>query len=148
MSYNKGGRPLKYNNANDLNNRIQEYYDYSEEHNKVLSITGLCWFLGVDRTTLLNYETMMFEHEGYKNISDDMKLEFLNTIKDAKQRIEFEYEQALFNKNSAVGAIFTLKNNYKWVDKQEIEQSGETTVNTNTALSGLSKEELKELLRE
>lgn len=50
----------------------------------------------------------------------------INSIKRAKQRVESEYEQALFNKNSAVGAIFTLKNNYKWVDKQEVEQTNKT----------------------
>ena len=51
-----------------------------------------------------------------------MKVKYIDTIKRAKARIESGYEQALFNKNSAVGAIFTLKNNYKWVDKQEIVQ--------------------------
>ena len=57
-----------------------------------------------------------------KSVDDDMKTKYRDTIKRAQARIESGYEQALFNKNSAVGAIFTLKNNYNWVDKQEIVQ--------------------------
>ena len=144
---NKGGRPPKYSTNEAIQNRIDEYYQYCEDKEKVLSITGLCWFLGVDRATLCKYENL-FEVEGYKNISNEEKEKILNTVKEAKQRIEFEYEQALFNKNSATGAIFTLKNNYGWKDKQEIEQTGETTVNTKIDLTGMSTEDIKKLLDE
>lgn len=122
---NKGGRPLKFKTPEELEERIEEYYEYAKKNNEVLSITGLAMFLDVSRTTLLNYETM-FDNEGYESVSDDVKLAFMNSIKRAKAKVEHAYEQALFNKNSAVGAIFTLKNNYKWVDKQEIEQSNKT----------------------
>ena len=61
-----------------------------------------------------------------KRVDDSAKDRYINTIKRAKARIEMEYEQALFKKNSVVGAIFTLKNNYKWIDKQEVEQTNKT----------------------
>lgn len=122
---NKGGRPLKFKSPEELEERIQEYYEYTEERKEILSITGLAMYLDISRTTLLNYETM-FDNGGYDSVSDDVKVAFMNSIKRAKRRVEHAYEQALFNRNSAVGAIFTLKNNYKWVDKQEIEQTNKT----------------------
>jgi hypothetical protein len=125
MSKNKGGRPLKFKTPEELENRIQEYYEYAEEHKEVLSVTGLAWYLDVDRLTLLRYENM-FDGELYKDIDDDVKVKYCTSIKRAKAKVEHAYEQALFNKNSAVGAIFTLKNNYNWVDKQEIKQTNET----------------------
>ena len=66
------------------------------------------------------------DNELLKSVPDDVKVLFRDTIKRAKARIEAGYEQTLFNKNSAVGGIFTLKNNYGWVDKQEIKQTNET----------------------
>lgn len=122
---NKGGRPLKFKTPEELEERIEEYYKWAKENNKHITVTGLAWFLDVDRQTLLNYENSL-DNDWLKSIPDDVKVEFIGSIKKAKQRIEMEYEEGLFNKNSAVGSIFTLKNNYKWVDKQEVEQTNKT----------------------
>lgn len=117
-------RPLKFKTPEELEKRIEEYFEYAKDNKEVPTVSGLAWFLGTNRQTLLNYQE---ENENlFKSISDDVKVKFFDTIKRAKARIESGYEQALFNKNSAVGAIFTLKNNYKWVDKQEVEQTNKT----------------------
>lgn len=113
-------RPLKFKSPEELGSRIEEYFKYAEEKKEVATVSGLAWFLGTNRQTLLNYQE---ENDVlFKSVTDDVKVKYFDTIKRAKARIESGYEQALFNKNSAVGAIFTLKNNYKWVDKQEIVQ--------------------------
>lgn len=105
-----------------MSERIEEYFSLCEKDKIIPTITGLAYTLNTTRKTLLEYENSN-ENSRLKGVEDSVKAEYINTIKRAKQRIEMEYEQALFNKNSVVGAIFTLKNNYGWVDKQEIQQT-------------------------
>lgn len=70
------------------------------------TISGIAFVLGFSRTALLNYE-------------DDE--EFVSTVKEAKRRVELYAEQKLYSKHTQ-GVIFSLKNNFKWKDRQEIEQ--------------------------
>lgn len=119
-SKNKGGRPLKFKSPEELQKKIDEYYKWAKDNKKHITITGLAWFLETNRQTLLNYENE--NSDLYKNIKNSEKVKFIDAIKNAKARIEMEYEESLFYKNSSVGAIFTLKNNYGYVDKQEIVQ--------------------------
>jgi len=126
MSNNKRvGRPFKFTDPDKLDKQIEEYFIWCKDNNKIPTVTGLAVYLDSDRLTLLNYENCL-DNEAYEELGYEVKVRLINSIKRAKQRVESEYEQALFNKNSAVGAIFTLKNNYKWVDKQEIEQTSKT----------------------
>lgn len=117
---NKGGRPLKFKSPEELQKKIDEYYKWAKDNNKHVTITGLAWFLETNRQTLLNYENE--NSDLYKNIKNSEKVKFIDAIKNAKARIEMEYEESLFYKHSSVGGIFTLKNNFGWVDKQEIVQ--------------------------
>lgn len=119
---NKGGRPLKFKSPEELQEKIDEYYQWAKDNKKHITITGLAWFLDTNRNTLLKYEECLDNDELLKSVDDKVKVEFVNTIKRAKARIEMEYEETLYNKNSAVGGIFVLKNNYGYVDKQEIVQ--------------------------
>lgn len=121
----RANKPLKFKSPEELEERIQEYYEWAKDNNKHITMSGLAWYLGTNRQTLLNYENCL-EDDWLKSVPDDVKVLYVDSIKRAKQRIEMEYEEGLFNKNSAVGAIFTLKNNYKWVDKQEVEQTNKT----------------------
>lgn len=120
---NKGGRPLKFKSPEELQNKIDAYYEWAKENKKHITITGLAWFLDTNRQTLLRYEEE--DSELLKSVSEDVRQAFRDTVKRAKARIEMEYEESLYNKNSAVGAIFTLKNNYNYVDKQEVAQKVE-----------------------
>lgn len=121
----RANKPLKFKSPGELEGRIQEYYEWAKDNNKHITMSGLAWYLGCSRTTLLNYENSL-ESDWLKSVPDDVKTLYVDSIKRAKHRIEMEYEEGLFNKNSAVGAIFTLKNNYKWIDKQEVEQTNKT----------------------
>lgn len=122
---NKGGRPFRFTNPDKLDMQIEEFFIECKDNKIIPTITGLAVYLDTDRHTLLNYENCL-DNPAYEELDYDVKVRLITSIKRAKQRVESEYEQALFNKNSAVGAIFTLKNNYKWVDKQEIEQTNKT----------------------
>lgn len=115
-----GGRPPFYQTVEELQERINEYWDYIKgdlEHPDPKqrrwpehpTITGLALYLGfTSRQAILNYQE---------------KEEFVDAIKEAKLRVEAAYEQALFGKNAA-GPIFALKN-FNWTDKQEIDQKTE-----------------------
>ncbi|HAT4117495.1 TPA: hypothetical protein I9Z52_002915 [Clostridium perfringens] len=120
---NKGGRPLKFKSPEELQAKIDAYYEWAKENKKHITITGLAWFLDTNRQTLIRYEED--DSELLKSVSEDVRQAFRDTVKRAKARIEMEYEESLYNKNSAVGAIFTLKNNYNYVDKQEVAQKVE-----------------------
>ena len=122
---NKGGRPFKFTDPDKLDSQIEDFFEWCNKNKKIPTVTGLAVHLDTDRHTLLNYGNSL-EDAAYDKLDYDVKVRLITSIKRAKQRVESEYEQALFNKNSAVGAIFTLKNNYKWVDKQEVEQTNKT----------------------
>jgi len=124
MAKNQGGRPLKFKTSEELESKIEGYFEWAEGNNKHITVTGLAWYLDTNRQTLSNYQDE--DSDLYKNIEDSVKARYIDAIKKAKARIEMEYEDSLYNKNSVVGAIFTLKNNYGYVDKQEIEQTNKT----------------------
>lgn len=109
MEENKVGRPLKYKTVEELQERVDAYFEVTPKDE--WTITGLALFLDTYRQTLLNYE-----HRD----------EFLDTIKKAKQRVENGYEIDL-KKHGRSGTIFALKN-FDWTDKKEIEHSGEKIV--------------------
>lgn len=120
---NKAGRPLKFKSPEELQAKIDAYYEWAKENKKHITITGLAWFLDTNRQTLLRYEEE--DSELLKSVDEDVRQAFRDTVKRTKARIEMEYEESLYNKNSAVGAIFTLKNNYGYIDKQEVAQKVE-----------------------
>lgn len=136
---NKGGRPLKFKSPNELQQKIDEYFEscfedliVRDRYGKPIvdpttklpvterlqvrawTITGLAVHLGVSRQTLLEYEG---EVEG--RVKKDPR--FADAIKRAKNKIEAFTEEKLFEPKIATGVIFNLKNNYKWHDKQEVE---------------------------
>lgn len=142
------GKPLKFKSAKALQEKIDEYFDECDNRTtKVITkagiivdmpdprpytITGLALALGTNRQTLLNYEE---------------RAEYFDAIKKAKLRVENYVEESLWTPKITSGVIFNLKNNFGWVDKQNVEHSGETTqnVNTNMDLSHLTDEELEQI---
>ena len=114
------GRPPMYKTPEELQKKVDEYFNGGMNTKKVLigkppdqrieeipipTITGLALFLGFcDRSSFYNYED---------------NPEFSYTIKKARTFIEIEYEQILHTGNVA-GAIFALKN-MGWKDKTESE---------------------------
>lgn len=126
-----GGRPPKYSNVEDMSIKIEEYFNKCDAINtkankmiKPYTINSLCLHLSITNETLNQYELLP---------------EFSETIKRAKKRVESFLEESMYTgRVNPVSAIFGLKNNFKWQDKQEIE-SVNTNINKNHDESKLSQ---------
>lgn len=55
-------RPRKFDDPDNIQKNIDEYFKARKKENKVPTIESLAVWLGVDRVTLLNYE----KKEGYE----------------------------------------------------------------------------------
>lgn len=127
-----GGRPPMYTSPDQIKDLIDRYFKDCEGvpltdkngdtvlnkwgqpvmiHSKPPTITGLALALGFNsRQSLLNYQG---------------KKEFMDTITQAKARVEEYVESRLFDKDGANGAKFSLTNNFKgWREKQQTELTG------------------------
>lgn len=127
----KLGRPPKYTDPDDMQRLIDLYFlackanriesetlleGLSEEELFIINdidcvfptVSGLAYLLGMSTEAFRNYEE---------------KDDFIATVKRAKQRIEISLEHRLAG-NNVTGAIFNLKNNFGWKDKQETEIYG------------------------
>lgn len=106
------GRPSIFENSDQLQVKIDEYFKWIEgekkgkkvvRHPEPATITGLALYIGFEsRQSYYDYEE---------------KEEFSYTIKRARMRIENEYEKRLSGQ-ACTGAIFALKN-MGWKDKTE-----------------------------
>ena len=133
---NKGGRPPAYETVEEMQEIIDNYFEMCDGvllkdkrgeiifdkwgqpiylNQKPYTVTGLALALGfTSRQTLLNYQG---------------KPKFMDTITQAKLKIEDYAVQRLFDRDGVQGAKFTLINNFKdYKDKQEIEHGGDMTV--------------------
>lgn len=142
MSENKVGRPLMYSTPEQMQAKIDEYFDecrgevltdkdgmplYDKNGIELrvgvrpLTITGLALALGFNsRQALLNYQA---------------KDEFHDTIMRAKAKVECYAEERLFDKDGANGAKFSLANNFDgWKEKKEIEADVKNAVTINIEL--------------
>lgn len=130
---NLGGRPLAFKTVEELDVAIQGYFDMCDPHQenrlvdsgvnergetifltrKVMTeqqpytVSGLARALGISRETLVQYKK-----------SD----RFSDSVLLAYDRCHEWAEKALYSK-SATGAAFSLKNNWGWRDKQEIDHT-------------------------
>jgi len=130
---NKVGRPLMFKSVEELDQKINEYFESRAPHvvkklvkrtrsdggsfwaedevmsdQRPVTITGLAVYLGTSRRVLLAYKD---------------REEFLPSIERALARCEEFSESQLFEGN-ANGAKFSLTNNYGWVEKTVQEHEG------------------------
>jgi hypothetical protein len=113
----------KYKTVKKLKTAIKAYFDSCWvdvlEHPKTgtpgkvrvrpYTITGLALALGLSRMGLLNY---------------DRRSEYHGVIQAAKLKCQNYAEEYLFDGKNTAGAIFNLKANYNWEDKQTQEITG------------------------
>lgn len=100
------GRPLKFKNAKEIEKAAEKYFKECDENFKPYTMTGLAIALDTSRQTLINYSN---------------KEEYFDTIKKVKDKVEQYAEEKLFTGSNTAGVIFNLKNNYGWVDRQEVD---------------------------
>jgi hypothetical protein len=118
---NPVGRPPAFKTKEELEGKIQEYFDYCDNriksvyvkdigdniqmaHPAPYTMSGLARRLGIDRDTLINYSH---------------KDNFSALIKEAREKVQEDVETRLMETSNQSGAIFNLKNNFGWKDKTE-----------------------------
>lgn len=109
----KVGRPMLWKDPEQLQSLIEEYYKECKEREVPITMAGLAVALYCDRGTLINYSR---------------KDQFFSVIKRARELVNAKLEEHLMSGKPPIGAIFLGKNNFGYVDKQEVEHSGEMSI--------------------
>lgn len=118
----KVGRPKIFKSVEEVEEKINAYFKYCEDKDKPYTMSGLAYYLDVDRKTIVNY-------------SKEEK--FFHTIKKARDRVQMQLEEnALLNKGNPTFTIFNLKNNFDWKDK--IETNTENFEQINKSLHNIA----------
>lgn len=108
------GRPRAFKSVEEVEEKINAYFNYCEEKEKPYTMSGLAYYLEISRQTLVNYSN---------------KDEYFDTIKKARDRVQMQLEEnALSNKANPTFTIFNLKNNFDWKDKIGVEKTDMTKV--------------------
>ena len=107
------GRPRAFKSVEEVEEKINAYFNYCEEKEKPYTMSGLAYYLGISRQTLVNYSNQD---------------QFFDTIKKARDRVQMQLEEnALSNKANPTFTIFNLKNNFDWKDSNEVKTNVEIT---------------------
>lgn len=144
MSDKPNGRPLKFKTVEELQQKIDAYFNLCDPHledvtewveardkkGKLLKDdNGLNYLIEVNHKVMtkqipytitglsLALDTSRETLLDYKE-----REEFSDSIKKAKLRCEHYNEQMLFS-TTPTGTIFNLKNNYGWKDKTEVDNT-------------------------
>ena len=125
--YNKKGRPRTWTveEIDKIADEMWEYFTQTPE--------------GINSYLLKTYYSKKGLPAQYISIFAERSQYFHETIKRIKELLESRtYENALHNKVNPTVAIFGLKCNYNWNDKNEDEKDRNVTININTE-NGKSK---------
>lgn len=122
---NSRGRPPKFTSPEDMQLKIDAYFAkcdartvtrvakdgtvFTESNPEPYTMSGLAYALDMDRASLVNYAH---------------KDDFFDTVKKARMKVQVDVERRLMEGQNQTGAIFNLKNNFNWKDKQENEFTG------------------------
>lgn len=97
---------MKYKTPADLEQAVSEYFAECRAEKRPYTMCGLALALGLTREGLAGYSR---------------RDEYSDIILQARQHVEAYAEERLHSGGSPVGVIFSLKNNFGWKDKSEIE---------------------------
>jgi len=102
-------KPRKFQDLEALETAINEYFQDCDNRNVPYTISGLAYTLHTSRRTLLN-----IQQGGY------YPTEFIQLINLTKAKILCQLEEGMLSgRYNPAGSIFTLKNNFGYVDKIE-----------------------------
>lgn len=149
ITWNFWGRPAKYDTNTQLEESIQDYFDTFYQDDNIVILHDKKW-----QQTWWDYKripsiTWLALHLGFESrqslIDYDNKAEFSDTIKKAKLFVEnFNEERLLQWKGYWPWIMFNLKNNFKWVDKSEVDNNIKGELNVNE-YKNLTTEQLLEI---
>lgn len=129
----------KFKNPDDLRNKIEDCKKFCNDNNKPFTLERLCWFIGISHRTMLNIlNTKNMDDKYTRDLTLDEKKEIIEILEDTYSYTLSEIVDMSLIKNSQVGAIFNLKNNWNYVDKQVIENNN---TNKNIDFKDLSEDE-------
>jgi hypothetical protein len=125
---NKGGRPPIYKDVEDFAAKIDEYFEWVKGEyvdEQIVNVITLepefikRWIREPERVTLTGL-ALFLGFESRQSLQDyKKKPKFSYPLKRALTRVEQQYENFLFERNST-GAIFALKN-FGWTDKSQVD---------------------------
>lgn len=126
-------RPPIFPTLKALEDKINEFRQFCKENSKPMTIERLAFICWCDRDTILNYWN---------------KEEFFGTISKIRSEILAEKVERLNDKeNYTPWIVFDLKNNHKYIEKQEIDQRNLNIDTTPKELATMTDEELQALLK-
>lgn len=98
-------------NAEQVSDRVAEYFDICAEDDVKPSVAGLALALGIDRRRLWEIR------EGVRSKNPEVS----DTLKSAMQLLDLQMTDYMQNgKINPVSGIFLMKNNFGYADKQEV----------------------------
>lgn len=142
MSENKVGRPPMYKTAEEIQEKIDAYFEeckgkqlFCEEGAPMRDKYGLPIFVDVRPPTITGLALALGFTSRQALLNYQAKEEFVDTIMRAKAKVECYAEERLFDKDGANGAKFSLANNFEgWKEKQQIEADVKNEVTINVEL--------------
>jgi hypothetical protein len=141
---NKVGRPLAFKSVQELQEKIDEYFEWCDNRTKEVYIektastvvinhpapytmSGLARRLGIDRDTLINYSH---------------KEEYFGAIRAAREKVHEDVENRMMETKNEKGAMFSLKNNFGWKDQSAIDHTTKGNALPQPIYGGRSTEEV------
>lgn len=123
-SNNPVGRPPMFKSVQKLEKRIDQYFKNGMSKRIVTTMSGIVEVPAPTITGLALYLGFCNRASMYDYLQ---RPEFSHTIKRAIALIEEQYEMRLHGQ-ACTGAIFALKN-FGWIDKTEVEHTGDINLN-------------------
>lgn len=106
-----GQPPINISNVEEVQERLEWYFDFCEDEGMKPTVTGMCNALGIDRKTLLRWEKGEYRAGTHQAL-----------IVEYKRMLEEFWEMQMINgKINPVSGIFIGKNHFGYADKQEVE---------------------------
>ena len=107
MSIRKRGRPRRFSNAQELQDKIADYFHACQEQQQIPTVTGLTYHLGFADSSALKYYATKCKAASH----------FSRTIRMALLRIQAEKTQALLDGDLEPGRLrglcFDLRVNHR-----------------------------------
>lgn len=102
--------PIDISDIKQVEGRIMWYFGHCKEDDIKPTVTGFCNSLGISRQTLLNWKTGTYRADSHQTV-----------ILNAYSILEEMWEHYMMNgKINPVSGIFLGKNNFSYLDKQDI----------------------------
>lgn len=127
---------MLFRTAKELEDKLKGFDKWLEKQGyKYRTVSRLAEYLDTTRATLMDYENK--EHQ---NIAPEEAERIKHVLSRAKRGIEADEHDRLYDRNTARGAEFSLKNNHGWSDRQSLDIGGDgVKVTLGPDVAGLAK---------